>query len=342
MSSPIPTIDLTGAVVGTQKTIDFNQFVKFNPSSFEPAHLQVFNDSGAGLQYAMQSSGSGGYIPAGGWATIELAPNDSQMLITVTYVLPNPPVSIIMPTYFAPGETVPATPILGNSPVGIGGSVSTSSVQTLSNETNGTGFKVIDIGTTTNNDLLDIFTDSFLWKVLQAGIVHQVLKGQTSGNPLQLGQAGDITEVLGQLLIDQIPTTGPTAPPTGTGTTTIYEFAIGSLKFVLVDQVNLQNTSASQFSMVLPKAFTHGCVFACGDISGIELLNSGSAQSLSVVTSTAAGTPSTVSVQTVIFGWNLGSTARLGVGGNLVPFDTLRFAASNGTAHSGQLLLAGV
>jgi len=44
------------------------------------------------------------------------------------------------------------------------------------------------------------------WKVVQAGVYHQIFKAQSSNNPLQLGQAGDITEILGQLTVDQLTT----------------------------------------------------------------------------------------------------------------------------------------
>lgn len=204
MSTKLPIVDLTGAVVGTQETIDFNQFTKFDPATKKPAHLRIYNDSGCGLDYTMKQSGDSDYCPAGGWATIELADNDSQMVVTVNYLLPNPPVSKILPTYYAPGEPVPPIPILGNSPVGIGGSVATSSVQTLSNEGGAANILIIDIGDAAFSQLIAIYSDGHvLWAVDQSGTKHQVLKIQTAGNPLQLGQAGDITEVLGQLTVDQ-------------------------------------------------------------------------------------------------------------------------------------------
>ena len=208
MSSPLKPVDLTGAIVGQQFTIDFNQFVKFNPANNDPAHLRVYNDSGCGLQYVMQSSGNGDYIPAGGWATIELKSNDSSMLVTINYLLPNPPVSIILPTYFGPGEPVPPVPILGNSPVGIGGSVNTSNVQTLSNENSASSLLVIDMGDAVGANgfaqIVTIYNDGHaLWAVDQANVKHQVFKINIAGNPLQLGQAGDVTEILGKLLVDQ-------------------------------------------------------------------------------------------------------------------------------------------
>jgi hypothetical protein len=84
------------------------------------------------------------------------------------------------------------------------GNVNAVSVgSSLSNEGSADGTEVIDIGTESNNKLLDIFNDHFSWSVEQTDVAHQVLKGQTAGNPLQIGQTGDITEVLGKLVIDQ-------------------------------------------------------------------------------------------------------------------------------------------
>ena len=341
MSSKLPIVDLTGAVVGTQNTIDFNQFPKFDPATQKPAHLRVFNDSGCGLDYVMKQSGDSDYIPAGGWATIELAPNDAQMLTTVNYLLPNPPVSKILPTYYAPGERVPPIPILGNSPVGVGGSVSTTSANNLSNEANSLATEVIDIGPTTFAKLIDIFNDHFIWSVLQSGVAHQVLKGLTSGNPLQIGQAGDIAEVLGQLLVDQCAKTGPTSPPTGTGTTTIYEFVIGPFKFVAVVQSGLKNTSASKFTMALPTAFTSTCWIVCGDTSGLELLSGANPINIDVINTTAAGSGSGVTSETALFTGNIGY-APVNNAGVDAPFDSLRFGAGNANTHTSICFIVGI
>ncbi len=49
--------------------------------------------------------------------------------------------------------------------------------------------------------MIDIFNDHFVWQVQQSGIAHQVLKGQSAGSPLQLGQAGDNLDVLGSFVL---------------------------------------------------------------------------------------------------------------------------------------------
>lgn len=78
-----------------------------------------------------------------------------------------------------------------------------STVQTLSNENGTTGTLVIDMGPATPGQVVSIWNDHFTWSVVQSGVAHQVLKGQVSGNPLQIGQSGDTSEVLGALLVDQ-------------------------------------------------------------------------------------------------------------------------------------------
>lgn len=205
MSTSLAPLDLTGAIVGTQVTLDFNQFVKFNPARMQQkAHLGLFNESGCGLQCVMQASNDSQYLPAGGWTTFEIEPNDSNMVATVTYTLPNPPVSQLNAVYYAPGEEIPNSYTLGNSPIGIGGTVNTSSVQTLSNEGNAANMLVIDTGDTVFGQLFTLFTDGHsVWAVDQSGVKHQVIKIQTAGNPLQLGQAGDTSEVLGAFQVDQ-------------------------------------------------------------------------------------------------------------------------------------------
>lgn len=219
MSSKLKPVDLSSAGVGFTATIDFNQFVKFLPNDMTvKAHIRILNESGCGLDIAFQASGNSHSLPAGAWGTFDLEPNDGSVQITVTYTLPNPPVSLLLSIYYAPGETVPQAFTLGNSPIGIGGSVTTSSVQTLSNELNAANTLVLDIGDTALNQLIALFTDHFLFKVDQSGVAHAVIKGSTSGNAAQIGQTGDTSEILGSLLVDQNQTVTGTQTITGDAT----------------------------------------------------------------------------------------------------------------------------
>ena len=211
MSFMLPDVSLANAAVGnTGKILLQNMGISAGGVSASPAFLNkpatlyFHNDSGCGLGMTLKDSGNQFNLPAGAWVPIPIGPGESEVDYIVKYVLPNPPVSTLMIAYYAPGEPIPQTSTLGNSPVGIGGSVQTSSVQTLSNEGNAAGTLVIDIGDTAISQLVKFFTDHFAISVDQSGVAHTVLKGNTTGNPLQLGQAGDISEVLGQLTVDQL------------------------------------------------------------------------------------------------------------------------------------------
>ena len=338
MSFPLPSVDLTSAVAGTTGTISLNNVgvsaggVSNNPRLIKsPAMLALLNESGCGLQIVYSQGGQGFNLPAGAWTAVALPPGENLLTYTVLYSLTNPQVSKLLLTYYAPGEQVPQSMTLGNSP--IGGSTATAG-NVLSNEAATLGSKIIDIGIVGNTDMLDIFNDHFLWKVIQSSVAHQVLAGNNAGNPLQLGQAGDITEVLGKLLIDQVPSATAT-PPTGTGSITVYEMTFGQLKIAVVLQTNFKNTSASQFTLALPTAFTAWAYVIAGQTTQTELLSGGVAQGINIVTSLAAGGASPNSLQTVIFQYNIGATQ--------LPFDTLRFQASNGTTHtSDAFILIGV
>ncbi len=206
MSTNLPSIDLTGAIVGTKKTLDFTAFVKqlgLSPGITEPAHIRIYNESGCGLNAQFQQSGRTEFVPAGAWPEYDIEYNDSFIIFTVTYTLPNPPVSTINAVYYAPTEKVPDMPQLGNSPIGIGGTVNVSSVQTLSNEGQAANILVIDMGDIAFNQLVTMYNDGhMLWSVDASGTKHQVLKINATANYLQLGQSGDTVEVLGNLSVD--------------------------------------------------------------------------------------------------------------------------------------------
>jgi hypothetical protein len=369
----LPLVDLTSAAVNTTGKVLFNNVgvsaggVSAHPSTFQSrAHLNVFNDSKCSILFQTIQEGHSDHLTPGAWRTYDLMPGESGFQWTVEAVMNvAAPISQLTATFYFPGEPVDDPGVLGNSP--IGGGVSTSSVQTLSNEGNSTGFKVVDIGTVANNDLLDIFTDSFLWKVLQSGVVHQVLKGQTSGNPLQLGQAGDTSEVLGSLvvdaslktntirdntsgidLIDLAPTlitlnqalslsaSGIVNSGSVAGTITLFQFIQGNVKCTYVQQAAYNSL---QKDIVLPQAYTNICFIFAGGIGvsptgGLSLMKAGVAQNIAVITAlaTAGGTTSTV---TVLNKYSIGENGTTG-------WDTLRMLTTGGVANSGGIFIIGV
>ena len=115
----------------------------------ELAHLHIFNESGVGFDADFKSSSKSFFIPAGGWPIIDLMQGEIQLTLTVAYVIPNAPVSMVVFIYYFPNEPIVSVPVLGNSPVGVGGSVSTVG-NTLVNNTSAPGVaNIIDVGNTT-------------------------------------------------------------------------------------------------------------------------------------------------------------------------------------------------
>jgi hypothetical protein len=208
MSIALPVLSLVSAGVNSKYTIDLSNVgigaggVSAHPSLIgRRPHVKVHNDSGCGLFILFRVEQHSDHIPAGAWRVYEIAPGETTIELTVEYVLNNPPVSVFTTTYYFPGETIDQVGTLGNSP--IGGATQTSSVQTLSNESTAGTILVIDIGTSGNQQLIQINNDgTFTWQLLVAGMPHQILKGQGSANFLLLGKSGDTVEALGNLLVD--------------------------------------------------------------------------------------------------------------------------------------------
>jgi len=205
MSIELPVTDLTNAVVGSNGDINMpTPGLLTIDSTQQLSNFRMFNESGCGLSVQF-SDGTQEFIPAGAWPIFSVGPNVSNVAWTVAYVIPNAPVSQLRCIYYYPGEAVPQNVVLGNSPIGITGSVSTGTGgSTLSNEGNPAATLVVDIGDVALAKLWQIFTDHFVIGVDQSGVLHAVLSGNPTGNPLTIGQAGDITEVLGQLNVDQL------------------------------------------------------------------------------------------------------------------------------------------
>lgn len=80
-----------------------------------------------------------------------------------------------------------------------------STVTTLINDGNTNGTQIIESSPVGQASTTSVTNDG-LWvlKTLVAGALHQFLKTQNVGNLLQLGQAGDVAEVLGALTVDQL------------------------------------------------------------------------------------------------------------------------------------------
>lgn len=125
MSEALATIDLSTILVNGTGRIDLSQLKTAynNPSNQELGHIRIFNDSGSTLKIRSDSGIVQDYIPAGAWVTYAIDHSTQAIDFTVISILPNAPIQLLMSTYFSPGEPIPDTPQLGNSPVGIGNSL---------------------------------------------------------------------------------------------------------------------------------------------------------------------------------------------------------------------------
>ena len=221
MSIVLPIVDLTNANPGDTVTVLFEGLgITSDLSNYKnPAHLRYYNDSCMGWIGTMMTEGHQFYAAQGAWGTITIAPGETGLTMKMTSQMqPIPSVCVAAFVYYASGEQLDDIGTHGNTPQNIGGNVNVASANTLSNEGNSTGTEVIDIGPTGNARTIDIFNDHFTWSVVQSGVPHTVLQGFTSGNPLEIGEAGDTSEVLGTLKVDQALTVTGDATLNGAGT----------------------------------------------------------------------------------------------------------------------------
>lgn len=145
MSVNIAPVDLSSVLVGSSSLVPFVSKQSLLPSygTSKPAHAVVLNESGCGLDLQL-SGGRQDRVPAGGWRVWELTTADTGVTYTVIYILQNQPVAKLLITLYAPGEVVPDLPILGNSPTGISGLVTTATAPAIQNDGNPPGTSIIE------------------------------------------------------------------------------------------------------------------------------------------------------------------------------------------------------
>lgn len=343
MSFMLPDVDLSTAMVGSQGRIPLQTMgvgaggVSANPSLVKnPPTLYIHNDSGCGLGMTLKDSGTSFNLPAGAWVPVPIGAGESELDYVVKYILPNAPVNLLMIAYYAPGEAIPQTSTLGNSPVGIGGSTNNVTNTSLSNEGNAANTLVVDIGDATLAQLWKVWTDHFSISVDQSNVAHTVLQGKTAGNPLQLGQAGDITEVLGSLIVDSVLSVGgKVTTVTGgvSGTATLYEVLTGTIKLSVIYFNNFK-TGASAQPITFSTPYTAIAKVWVGGISANSQFRSGTTvRDLDVITGLGSG-GGTTNNQTTI---SSDSFATINEG-----FDNVLIPANNITAHTSLAVFIGV
>lgn len=211
MAQNLGPIDLTTATVGQVIPVDWQKTTGQSASSanYGPEvvlgatgrgpKLQFFNESGVGLE-VLFGTGESVFIPAGGWMQWPLKPECTSLTLTVQYIIPNAPVSLLNLIYYQPYETPPEIPALGNSPVGIGGNVVTSNVQSLTNDGNPAPTSIIEAtpsGQGSSSWAVNNDGSGFL-QVLSANVLRKVwnvTRGDTGATKavIQFGDSGDLT-----------------------------------------------------------------------------------------------------------------------------------------------------
>lgn len=147
MSESITPIDLSVIPLNGTGRIDLSgiKTAYINPSEQALAHIRIYNESGSILSVRSDSGTLQDYIPAGAWPTFSIGHDVQAINFSVISILPNPPIQLLMATYFSPGEEVPPVPQLGNSPVGIGGTVPLNASSTaVANDNNPSGTEYIE------------------------------------------------------------------------------------------------------------------------------------------------------------------------------------------------------
>jgi len=184
----------------------------------ENAGLRVYNDSGCYIQCWMDSGTLNEYLPAGAWLTWNIPQQANEFHWNVISILPNPPVQLMLITYYAQGEQIPEIPTLGNSPIG-GAVQSSGGTPGVANQLINTGnpasstpvIQVAEAGSTGNNLFADNqgnLTDSqYVGAVLTT--LFRVIAGITNGlsnDNVLISDANHRTQVLGSLLIQALTT----------------------------------------------------------------------------------------------------------------------------------------
>lgn len=205
----MPPVDLSSFTVGGVAKLNLTQAAGLGgvsqglPGSKRPT-LRLHNESGSGLSCRLNTSGQSFNLPAGGWQDCFPTAGDNELDCTVLYVLPSPPVTLLLSTYYYPGETVPPVTTLGNSPIGIGGTVTTVGgvASSIANDNNAPTTPIVEAtatGSPSSNVIMDNAGNDKRG-VMIAGTLFKIF--QLIANPpaastevlLGTGQNGNIVE----------------------------------------------------------------------------------------------------------------------------------------------------
>lgn len=198
MSFSLPPNDLSALAVGGAGALDWTSQVQpggtVGVRAGRPT-LRLYNESGSGLLWKMGVRSD--HFPAGAWVDIPLQ-GETSLTYVVEYVLPGAPIALLLGTIYEAGEPVPSIPALGNSPIGIGGTVATTTGSSIKNDGNAPGTSIVEAtpsdqassSVQQNND------GSGFLKILSANVlrtVWNIVRGNSGAGKavVQLGDSGD-------------------------------------------------------------------------------------------------------------------------------------------------------
>jgi len=172
-----------------------------------------------------------------------------------------PPISAVFLTLYGAQEKISGTyPVSLPYQTSLGGgqtNTNVSSTNTLSNETNTSPTLIIDIGQVANTNLINVFSDgSFTWTILISGVTHTIMKGSITGNPLQLGKSGDISEILGNLTVDGTSIHTGVSTFTGGTKSSSYNDSSGNDGMVITAGTVTRIQNATQVGLQVPGGTT--------------------------------------------------------------------------------------
>ncbi len=143
MSIQVANINLSAATVGqVGQVVSFKNMLppptihqQMRPQDHAEtvAHLLIFNETGCLLTLSMPESRQTKTVPAGRWVVMPIPPHETEVDYLVVGVATGL-FSNLLADYFGPGEPVDDIGVLGNSPIGVSGTVSTSNIQSLKND----------------------------------------------------------------------------------------------------------------------------------------------------------------------------------------------------------------
>lgn len=212
MSIQVANIDFSSAVVGqTGRIVNLQQLLppptisqQMRPQdNTAVAHLSIFNESGALLTILLPDTLQTKTLPAGRWLILPIPPNETEVDYQIVALAQGAPFHNLLADYFYPGEAVEALGVVGNSPVGVSGNVSTSGAGGTSFIKNDGAAPATSIAESTPSDQvsssvsLNNDASGFL-QVLSANVLRKILNvvrgNATTGKAaITLGDSGDAT-----------------------------------------------------------------------------------------------------------------------------------------------------